>query len=518
LLVACEEKSATQSPAQIVLIFKNAPINTGFAFDNGVIVGKGGNKEISYFDDYGIKHLEALSHQWYDTIIVKSARSKVEVTHAYRGIDKLCYIFQNGDTALFTYNGQKPLATILNRDYSELLLNYDIYKKKRLDGGDFPEYLKFFNPWLFYDFDFETGDILGESDRVQELSRNQAIVNFEKENFFLDSLNSSGLISVEERDYLKKRSLLHLKIMSLQQEIGFRPLERLGEELSPSDFNLNTDFSLDLENQFAGMNISNIESDIYFNHHDELLDWMLYNYYSRKVGRVTSSFNLESQPGSGSNMPNYMELYDTIKNAQLIRGIDKNTLLLKTMEKLIETSSQDQRKEYFDKFAEDTGDSVMINFLASKYHFDQSNSEALLLVSAIGDTIEFDELLRKYGSKVIYVDFWASWCKPCLKEQPVLDQLEEKYQNESLVFIYISIDAEHERWLASVKKRKNIAGDKDYLVINRYNSKQFEEFNLEYIPRYLLFGKAGELLETFAPRPSDDKLILLLNRYLSETN
>jgi thiol-disulfide isomerase/thioredoxin len=517
LFFSCEEKKAIPKIDQIVLIFENAPDNTKHTFHNGWTTGLDGNKEITYFDDFGIKHFESLRHHEYDTIIIKSSRAEVEVTHAYRGIDKLCYLFQKGDTALFTYNGQKPMVSILNRDFSKFVLNYDIYRNERLDEGDFPDYPMFFNPWLYQGFKFKVENILVESDSVQKIVRKKAIAKLEKEHVILDSIRKEGHISDEEVNYFIKRSVIKLKIMTLQQELGFRPLEKLNKVLSLSDLELGSDFSLDFENQFTNLNIGHAEPDIYYNHHEELLDWMLYNYYSRKVGRVSSTIYNEGKPGAGSNLPNYPELYDTIKNTQLLSKVDKNILLLKAMENLIENSSLDQRNTYFEKFKEDAKDTAMVNLLVSKYHFDQYDMSNMLLVSSIGDTVEYDELLSIFRGNVIYVDFWASWCKPCIKERPFADKLEEKYKYTNVVFLYISIDTEHDRWLTSIEKRDTGEGGRDFILINKYTSKQFEEMNLEYIPRYMLIDMKGELVETYAPRPSDDKLIPILNSYLART-
>ncbi len=519
LLFACQEKSEIQSPNQIVLIFKDAPDNTKHTFHNGWTVhGKGRGKAISYFDDEGFKHFEELNHQGYDTIIIKSARNKVEVTHAYRGIEKLCYVFQLGDTALFTYKEQKPEVSIHNRDFSNLVLNYDIYRKEQLDEGDFSDYAMFFNPWLDKGFDFKVENIAKEADSVQKIAQSRASEKLDKEIVLLDSMRQQGLLTDEEVSYFTKRSMIELKIMTLQQELEFRPLEKLSRELNPSDLNLSSGISMELEKQLTDLDIGNGDSDIYYSHHEELLDWMLYNYFSRKVGRVSSTIYHEGQPGAGSNMPNYAELYDTIQNAQLLSKIDRNVLLFKTMENLIENSSLDQRAMYFEKFKVDTQDSAMTNFLALKYQLDKPDGAAMLLVSAIGDTVEYDDLIKHFKGKVIYIDFWASGCGPCLKEQPYAVKLEEKYRDSNLIFINVSIDSEPDRWLSSIEKRNRSERANEFILINKYTSRQFDEMNLEYIPRYIVYDNEGELVETYAPRPSDDKLLSLLNRYLAKVN
>jgi len=48
--------------------------------------------------------------------------------------------------------------------------------------------------------------------------------------------------------------------------------------------------------------------------------------------------------------------------------------------------------------------------------------------------------LTQYENKVIYLDFWASWCGPCRKSFPWLNQMQEKYQDQGLVIIGINLD------------------------------------------------------------------------------
>jgi thiol-disulfide isomerase/thioredoxin len=52
------------------------------------------------------------------------------------------------------------------------------------------------------------------------------------------------------------------------------------------------------------------------------------------------------------------------------------------------------------------------------------------------DSINLDEL----RGKVVYVDFWASWCGPCLKSFPFMESLHQQYKGEGLVIVAINMD------------------------------------------------------------------------------
>ena len=47
----------------------------------------------------------------------------------------------------------------------------------------------------------------------------------------------------------------------------------------------------------------------------------------------------------------------------------------------------------------------------------------------------------QWQGKVLVVNFWASWCPPCVEEMPTLDLLQQEYQNQNVVFVGIGIDS-----------------------------------------------------------------------------
>jgi len=50
--------------------------------------------------------------------------------------------------------------------------------------------------------------------------------------------------------------------------------------------------------------------------------------------------------------------------------------------------------------------------------------------------------LSRYAGKFIYVDFWASWCPPCLASFPFMDEMHQKYEGDGLVVLAVSVDEE----------------------------------------------------------------------------
>lgn len=55
---------------------------------------------------------------------------------------------------------------------------------------------------------------------------------------------------------------------------------------------------------------------------------------------------------------------------------------------------------------------------------------------------DFD--LKQYQGKVLYLDFWASWCKPCQKSFPWMNELQTKYPADRFEVVTINLDQKHE--------------------------------------------------------------------------
>ena len=64
---------------------------------------------------------------------------------------------------------------------------------------------------------------------------------------------------------------------------------------------------------------------------------------------------------------------------------------------------------------------------------------ALALSSAVAPAVEGQLDLGQYKGKVVYIDFWASWCVPCRKSFPWLKEMAKKYPND-LVVVGVNVD------------------------------------------------------------------------------
>lgn len=137
-----------------------------------------------------------------------------------------------------------------------------------------------------------------------------------------------------------------------------------------------------------------------------------------------------------------------------------------------------------------------------------------LPMNEVRDTNGRGPSLDDYAGKLVYVDLWASWCAPCRREMPFIQELRERYPAEKLAIISISIDKEDdlENWRKAMNKFE-MKWD-NWIIYDGFKSDFAERHNLKAIPRYLLLDEEGRIMNDNAPRPSDEQLNLLLDKLL----
>ena len=110
--------------------------------------------------------------------------------------------------------------------------------------------------------------------------------------------------------------------------------------------------------------------------------------------------------------------------------------------------------------------------------------------------------LSDFKGKVVYLDIWATWCRPCLEEMKKGKKLKEAFKgNKNVVFLYVSIDKDVDKWKSYVKAN---AVEGVHLISREGAEENFlERYNAPYIPRFVLIDKEGNVVQYEAKAPSD---------------
>lgn len=127
-------------------------------------------------------------------------------------------------------------------------------------------------------------------------------------------------------------------------------------------------------------------------------------------------------------------------------------------------------------------------------------------------TESFKSILKQYKGKVVYLDFWASWCGPCKKEMPYSQDLQESFNGQDVVFLYLSVDRNGQSWLNMIDKLQ-ITGE-HYRANSNVHQQLNDQFNVRSIPRYVLIDKKGNVVSDNALRPSNPAVIEEIKKLL----
>lgn len=124
--------------------------------------------------------------------------------------------------------------------------------------------------------------------------------------------------------------------------------------------------------------------------------------------------------------------------------------------------------------------------------------------------------LSKYKGKVVLINFWATWCAPCLQEMPHLDRMYKKYKKKGFVVLSVATDGpETASRIKTVVKRKRwgmpIVHDKSGTIVAQLNPRATNPFTV-------FIDKNGKLAHSHEGYSSGDekKYEKLVKKLLAE--
>jgi thiol-disulfide isomerase/thioredoxin len=129
---------------------------------------------------------------------------------------------------------------------------------------------------------------------------------------------------------------------------------------------------------------------------------------------------------------------------------------------------------------------------------------------ALADAAACDETIEKSRGNVVLVDFWATWCAPCVEQFPHTVKLHRKYRDRGLTVISLSMNAPgEERQVRDFLERH----DADFEnLLSSYDSPvaATKEFRLPGpVPCYRVYDRAGELRHEFSLDPRAERQFTL---------
>ena len=97
--------------------------------------------------------------------------------------------------------------------------------------------------------------------------------------------------------------------------------------------------------------------------------------------------------------------------------------------------------------------------------------------------------LSDYKGKLVYLDFWASWCIPCRKSFPRMNKIHEKFQKQGLEVIAVNLDKDSQLVSQFLKKYPAL-----FKIAYDSSGNTAEQFHVKGMPTSFLISRDGKLL------------------------
>lgn len=123
------------------------------------------------------------------------------------------------------------------------------------------------------------------------------------------------------------------------------------------------------------------------------------------------------------------------------------------------------------------------------------------------------EILNQFKGSLLYVDFWASWCAPCIGEMSYSKEIQKKFNDKDLKFLFISVDQDEDSWKKAISLYK-IPGI-HFRLDKEHHDELLKKLLSKGVPHYIIVGKDGETFDLEAKRPSDPQLLLDFEKLLN---
>ena len=159
-------------------------------------------------------------------------------------------------------------------------------------------------------------------------------------------------------------------------------------------------------------------------------------------------------------------------------------------------------KEAYEWYLEQQPDDSYVAQVADLYKATMAllpggDTPELEMMDPEGNTLKLSDL---YG-KVLYIDFWATWCGPCRAEIPFMEKIAAKYaDSKDIQCISISLDEDIEAWKADIAEAK--PAWPQYVLTEKGQQQVADDFKISSIPRFVIIDSKGKIFDVNSQRPS----------------
>jgi len=227
--------------------------------------------------------------------------------------------------------------------------------------------------------------------------------------------------------------------------------------------------------------------------------------WSAKIDSATAALKLDTSRTQAINTYMSAEYSKYQSERQEFMAMNQNSpqliLVLKTMN--IETEFADyegilnqvigsfgqsptvmEYKKYFDAFKQKRDEGLKLGIGKVAPDFEQ-----------LGTDQKTNIKLSDLRGKVVLIDFWASWCGPCRKENPNVVKTYAKYKDDGFTIMSVSLDTDKEKWLAAIKQ-DNLTWPNHVSDLRGWNNRVAGLYEVTSVPFTVLIDQQGKIIKT----------------------
>ena len=113
-----------------------------------------------------------------------------------------------------------------------------------------------------------------------------------------------------------------------------------------------------------------------------------------------------------------------------------------------------------------------------------------------------DSIAARYKGHVVLIDFWATWCPPCMGAHTEMQQIKSMLKEKGVKFVYFASESSNELWSGKIK----VIGGDHYNLSKDQLGYLMDSFSFSGIPSYLIYDKNGALKHKFTGFPGVAKM------------
>lgn len=150
------------------------------------------------------------------------------------------------------------------------------------------------------------------------------------------------------------------------------------------------------------------------------------------------------------------------------------------------------------------------------------NESSLKETAHLNDILDMEELFNKltepYRGKVVYVDFWGTWCGPCRRNMQLMPDIKKELEGEDIVFMYFANNSPEQTW-KSIIKEMELTGENivHYRLPDSQQRMLENHFSINSFPTYMIINRRGDITNANASSPDNkEELLKELNNCLKD--